>query len=365
MARIVLIDDETNLLRTLARFLERAGHEVSIGSDFAGVAEQLRPGRFDLLVTDIVMPGMDGLEVLREVVERRACREPVVLLTGQPNLETASEAVRRGAFDYLAKPVTKDRLLEVVARGLRHVELLRDRDRSRQKEYDLLRNLALLGEQASLLSHEIRTPITSLRQALHAVGDKLEIDDRVVVEGLIRNIERIERLLAETLTFARPLDLRLQPIELDAWVRDAIAQARRLPVVAGMAIACQGCDVAIEFTGDLQLLGEAVVNLLRNAGEACAGQGRIQVRAQLNENELIVDVADDGPGVPAERCDEIFRPFHSSKTGGTGIGLAFSRKIVEAHGGSLDLVARPERGACFRMRLPRYQGGEAETKPSA
>ncbi len=102
MARIVVIDDEQRLLQTLARFLEQQGHEVVTATEFAAVSEQLYPGRFEVLITDIVMPGFDGMQVLREVVETRGCQEPVILITGEPNLETAAEAVRRGAFDYIS-----------------------------------------------------------------------------------------------------------------------------------------------------------------------------------------------------------------------------------------------------------------------
>ena len=99
MARIVLIDDETRLLRTLARFLEQSGHQAVTASSFAEVEDELWPGRFDVLITDIIMPEMDGLAVLREVVETRGCAEPVLLITGEPNIESAAEAVRLHAFD--------------------------------------------------------------------------------------------------------------------------------------------------------------------------------------------------------------------------------------------------------------------------
>ena len=100
MARAVLIDDEERLLATLARFLERHGLEVCRAKSFAEAQEHLYPGRFEVLITDIVMPDYDGLRVLHEVVNQRGCQEPVILITGEPNLETASAAVREGAFDY-------------------------------------------------------------------------------------------------------------------------------------------------------------------------------------------------------------------------------------------------------------------------
>ena len=173
MAKVVLIDDEVRLLAMLARVLEREGMEVVTATSFAEAEEHLQPGRFEVLVTDIVMPAFDGMQTLHEVVNVRQCQEPVILITGDPNLETASQAVRNGAFDYLQKPVTKDRFFEVVNRGLRHVKLIRERDQARERELQLLKNLAEIGESASVLSHEIRTPINGLRHALQAVGDRL------------------------------------------------------------------------------------------------------------------------------------------------------------------------------------------------
>lgn len=350
MARIVLIDDEARLLQTLARFLEHQGHQVIRGANFAAVAENLRPGRFEVLITDIVMPEFDGMKVLREVVEIRQCQEPVILITGEPNLETASEAVRRGAFDYISKPVTKDKLLEAVSRGLRHVQLLRERDQARQMEMQVLKNLATLGESASVLTHEIRTPITSLRHALRAVGEKLGVEDRVLVEEFIGNLNKIERMLGQTLSFAKPLKLQVQETDLGDLVAQCVREVGNLPVMAGMSVDVRS-DPGLKASVDPQLFGEVLTNLLRNAGEACNGNGHVELRVAREGDGFVLEVADDGPGVPVSLREEIFKPFRSSKDYGTGIGLAFCRKVVESHGGSIGLAERPGTGACFRIEL--------------
>lgn len=351
MARIVLIDDETKLLQTLARFLEQQGHQVWRGSSFRDVQEHLHPGRFELLITDIVMPDFDGMKVLREVVEARRCQEPVILITGEPNLETASEAVRRGAFDYISKPVTKDKLLEAVSRGLRQVQLLRERDQARQVEIQVLKNLASLGESASVLTHEIRTPITSLRHALRAVGEKLGVEDKVLVEEFIGNLNRIERMLGQTLSFAKPLQLKIEAADLARLIADAEREVSRLPAFAGMSVEVR-CEPGLLAYVDRQLFGEVLTNLLRNAAEACQGKGHVEIAAHREGDGCAIELADDGPGVPANRREEIFKPFRSSKDYGTGIGLAFSRKVVESHGGTIRLIDRPGSGACFRIDLP-------------
>lgn len=351
MARIVLIDDEPRLLETLARFLELQGHEVVRADSFKAAQSHLQPGRFEVLVTDIVMPEFDGIRVLREVVEQRGCQEPVILITGEPNLETASDAVRIGAFDYIQKPVTKDKLLESVSRGLRHVKLLRERDQARQMEVQLLKNLAALGESASVLSHEIRTPITSLRHALRAVADKLGVEDRLLIEELAGNLTRIERMLGQTLSFAKPLQPSPQDTALAELVARVVKECAVLPAFADMSVELR-VDPGMHVRVDPQLFGDVVSNLLRNAAEACNGKGHVEVFAHQDETGTTIEVTDDGPGVPASLREEIFRPFRSSKEYGTGIGLAFCRKVVESHGGTLGLVSRPGSGACFRIELP-------------
>jgi signal transduction histidine kinase len=362
VARIVLLDDEARLLQTLARFLENAGHQVVRGSRFAEVEQHLWPGRFEVLVSDIVMPETNGLQVLREVVQVRGCLEPVILITGEPNLESATEAVRTGAFDYVTKPVTKDKLLEATSRGLRHVQLLRERDQARATEMQVLKNLAWLGESASVLTHEIRTPVTSLRHALAAVGEKLGIEDRVLVEELLANLGKIERLLGQTLSFARPLQLQRRTVELAPLLADA---TRALYVTGGdgMHVTTLGVD-GLSLDADPQLLGEVFVNLLRNAAEACHGKGEVTIRASGDASTVVVDVTDDGPGVPGERRAEIWRPFRSTKEYGTGIGLAFSRKIVETHGGTISLSERAGPGASFRIELPRHAEPAPDRRPA-
>lgn len=348
MPKVVLIDDEARLLATLGRFLTREGLEVVQATNFTDAGDHLYPGRFDVLVSDIVMPDCTGLRILQEVVEVRRCQEPVILITGEPNLETASEAVRSGAFDYIQKPVTKDRLLEVVNRGLRHVRLLRERDEARHRELQLLKNLAEIGESASILSHEIKTPINALRHALRAVGETLGVEDSVVIEEFVGNLGRIERLLGETLSFAKPFTPKLSLTTLRA-VLTAAAEEVRAADGGGEVQVELGFEEEHPLNVDAQIVGEVFSNLIRNAVEA--GADRVAVTARPREGWLCVDVQDNGPGIPLRDREDVFKPFHSTKDRGTGIGLAFSRKVIDAHGGRIGL-ASTDSGACFRIEFP-------------
>jgi signal transduction histidine kinase len=351
MARIVLIDDEPRLLATFARFLQGAGHEVHAGEQFSTVEGILHREQFEVLIADILMPGTSGLEVLKEVIER-GCQEPVVLITGEPNLATASEAVRLGAFDYVAKPVTKDKLLEVVARALRHVGLLRERDRARRTEMEVRRNLAVIGESAAVLTHEIKTPITNLNMALRAVADKLDLEHRVVIQELVDRLLRVEKLMQTTLSFSKPLDLKLVPTRVADLFGRLTKQFEGLPDHPRMAIELRTAEDLPSVPLDPERLEEVLVNLVQNAAEACGRHGRVVLSAERIEPQGIrIEVEDDGPGIPPERREEVFKLFHTSKEKGAGLGLAICRKVIEAHGGTIQLVDGRLPGACFRIEL--------------
>jgi signal transduction histidine kinase len=158
-------------------------------------------------------------------------------------------------------------------------------------------------------------------------------------------------MLGQTLSFAKPLKPNRQDVVVVELVQRVVREVSLLPSFAGMSVDVHcGADLRAHF--DPQLVGEVLTNLLRNAAEACGSKGHVELRVERAGDGLVVDVADDGPGVPPNLREEIFKPFRSSQDYGTGIGLAFCRKVVESHGGAIELVSRPGDGACFHVSLP-------------
>jgi len=347
MARITLIEDERLLLKTLARLLEAEGHEVRAVGSAQELGEDLACGKFDLLISDIFMPGTSGIDVLRILMEA-GCQEPIVLMTGEPNVDTAAEAVRLGAFDYLTKPVTKDKLLELVSRAMRQHDLVKERDDARRREMALLRNLAQIGEQSSVLTHEIRAPISGLHHALSAVADRLSMDQAVLIEEMIQRLERIEDLLNGTLSFARPLDLQLRDIQADDLIANAL---EHYPNVDKAVFTVKTQPDGVLLHVDAGRMEEVLVNLVQNALDATENAGPILIRAAMAENGVEIVIEDGGPGIPDDKKEAVFELFHSGKAMGTGIGLPLCRKIVESHGGTLALHDGEMGGAAFHLQL--------------
>jgi signal transduction histidine kinase len=231
--------------------------------------------------------------------------------------------------------------------------------------------VAALGTMAGMLAHDFRGPLTVIRGYAELLADG-PVDEQAVRERarlIVSMIDRLERMTAETLDFARgagSLARRSLPgAELLASLARGLEQ--ELPGLTVVSDVRLGADVRADVDADK--LRRAVGNIAANAREAMGGRGRLHLRATLSpadgraDDRLVIELADEGPGVPAEIREKVFEPFVTrGKKGGTGLGLAVSKRFVEEHGGTVELLPEGP-GARFRLTLPvRAPGGALESK---
>ena len=284
-------------------------------------------------------------ERIRAAIRRAAAGE---FVRGEVTQRSSGERILE--VDFSISPVLDDqgRVVLLIPEG-RDVSVLKASQRS---ETAMLRALATIGESAALMAHEIKNPITAVNVALRAVADALGEDQRAVLEDLVVRMKNLEGIMRRTLSFARPLELKLADCDAGeiyaattASLRDAIARAG-----ARVETAIEG---TVRFRADRQLLGEVIANLVSNAIESRDLPVRVVLGASARGGTVSLRVEDDGPGVPEDRREAIFKPFFTTKGTGTGLGLAICRKIVEEHGGSIVVESASSGGARFLIRLKR------------
>ncbi len=240
--------------------------------------------------------------------------------------------------------------------------------RAQSAENAMLRSLAEIGESAAILAHEIKNPITSINTALRAVADQLGADHREVLEDLASRMQRLERVMRRTLSFTRPVELERRFCCPRDVVEGVEHELRPAAEASGIELQLELPDgpAPSEFHADPQLVGEVLTNLVSNALEARADErpaeagepgrrGVIRISLDYGPRGVSYVVDDDGPGVPASERKLLFKPFHTTKSTGAGLGLALCRKIAHAHGGSLAMTDSALGGAAFRLELP-WQG---------
>lgn len=218
--------------------------------------------------------------------------------------------------------------------------------------------MASLSSLAAGLAHEIRNPVGALKNRAYALGLLVdaELQPKVAaqVASMNRELDRVEHIVGDFLIYARPSEPRIIPCALaelvDMFHHDHQAEMQQRGVRFELGVVEEA-----SFHADPELLRQALLNLVRNAAEACAGRadGCVQIEALALERRIVLAVTDNGPGVPEDLQERLFKPFATLKRGGTGLGLTISRNIARRHGGDLLLASTTAEGTRFELRLPR------------
>jgi two-component system sensor histidine kinase HydH len=278
--------------------------------------------------------------------------------------QSISELLLRVLFFFLVA-MTVNRFVMESKLQLRRYQLLSENlaeaNRSlkqAQEEARRVERLAALGQLSAGLAHEIRNPLGVIKGSAEILKQKLTASDPLAQElaGYIyTEVNRLSALVSRFLDFARPSRLDLRPEDLPVVIDRCLKAVTQQGAVAKVKVQRDYAPGLPPVMLDQDLCDQVFTNLLLNACEAMGEQGgelKISIQPANEGREVVVEIADTGPGVPQEFKEQIFNPFFTTKKTGVGLGLAIVSKIVDAHGGTLKLTSPPGQGACFRLTFP-------------
>jgi two-component system sensor kinase FixL len=229
-------------------------------------------------------------------------------------------------------------------------------DLSRRTELeDRLREasaLARLGEMAAVIAHEVKNPLAAVRGAIQVLGTRLPPgpSDAGIVKEIIARIDALTDLIQDLLVFARPPNPKLANTDMVALVSAVASLLKTDPAFSALQIEVTGAAPPLPADGNLLTI--VFQNLMINAAQAMQGRGAIDIAVTVNGPWHQVVVRDNGPGIPAEIRAALFRPFKTTKARGTGLGMATAKRLVELHGGRIDVVCPPGGGTAVTIQLP-------------
>ena len=361
--RILVVDDESAHRRLLSTALERNGYAVVGAGDGEEALAALRHGGFDLIITDLKMPGMDGVSLLRSA---RALDPDLVgvLMTGQGSIDSAVEAMKAGAQDYILKPFDLTLLLQVVSRAYAMRELFLENKRLLQSVRRQAQDLETANRELEAfsysVSHDLKGPLQAIggfsRLLLEGYGDALDPGARRYLEFIQGETRRMSEITEDLLNLAQVTgaEIRSEPLDLSAMAAGIAAElARRDPE--------RRCTVDVQpgltARGDARLLSIALENLLGNAWKFTGKRtdAHIAFGGAMEGGKYSYYVRDNGAGFDMRNARELFTPFHRQQNAaefeGTGIGLSIVKRIIERHGGRVWADAVPGEGATFHFTL--------------
>ncbi len=379
--RLLVLDDEAAQVQALCHTLEDEGYSVKGFTAAAAALAALRAGAFDIVLTDLTMPGMDGIAFLNAA---RAIDPGLVgiVMTGHGTIATAVEAMQAGALDYILKPFDLRVILRVLARTQAMLRLRREnaalleRLSARTEELEAAnRDLSVANREleafSDSVSHDLRSPLRTIDGLLRVVqedfGDGIPPEARRHLETVAAQASRMSELTEDLLRLSRlgREPLSKHPVDIRGLVQQVVDELHAAEPVRQLDIRIGELPAA---EADPSLLRQVWVNLVANAlkftrrrenalieisGAAQAGD---KGRGPGGAEHKLYSIRDNGAGFDprrAERLFGIFQRLHAAKDfEGTGVGLSITRRIIERHGGSIWAESEPDRGAAFYFTLP-------------
>jgi len=365
---ILLVDDEEDIRTVLQISIADMGYTVHAAENGEKALKIFQSEAPPLVLTDIKMPGMDGIELLRQI-KRKNPETEVLMITGHGDMDLAIKSLKYEATDFITKPINVDALEIALRRACEKIkiraklqEYTESLERLLKEKTELQDHLSSLGLMIGSISHGIKGLLTGLDGGMYLLdaGFKKENQDQIK-EGwdIVKlMIDRIRKMVQDILFYAKERDLKWEKV-------DALSFAREVAQTVSPKIAGQQIEFVCDFdnrVGSIEIdagyVHAALINILENAADACARDEsktdhQIVFRVRKNKAHVIFEVTDNGTGMDAATQEKLFTLFYSSKgRRGTGFGLFIANKIIGQHGGHIEVESKPGQGSTFKLLIP-------------
>jgi len=380
---ILVIDDEESILNLVGIILANRGYTVAKANDaFKGLelVTRLKPS---IVILDYMMPGMDGLEVLKQI-KSHAPDTYVIMFTGKGSEEIAVELMKTGASDYILKPFNNQNLIERIENVLKiraveieNRELIVEREqllheiKAWNEELELRiriesealqkahaevvqsQKLATLGYLAAGMTHEIRNPLNSISLFVQLIKEGVDDTEKLeYVDKILKEVDRVDATLRKLLDTAKRPRYELKNVNIAEIIQKTFDNFA--PQITAQ-------EIILNFSAEKELpllkadpaeLQQIFTNLFLNAIDEMPGGGILGIELIHDNLDIVILVRDSGRGIPRENLPNIFDPFFSTKSMGTGMGLPVVLRIVKNYGGKIEVTDTSDAGTTFLIRLP-------------
>ena len=356
---VLVIDDEESMRDSCSLILAKDGFQPETAENGIIGLEKVQDVKPDIVLIDLKMPGISGFEVLEKIKSLDPSIISIVI-TGYATVESAVEAMKKGAYDFLPKPFTPDQLRIIIRRASERRRLIKETERLRREKILMEENFI------TMVSHQLRSPLGTIAQyfevILSGMVGKVEPKQKEMLNKARDRLKSLMELTNDWLDLARmnrdQIVDRLKPLSLKEVLEDIVGFMQPSAQKENIQLELVPYSGKDEILGDDETLKQVFSNLITNAIKYNNSNGSIKVSLEETENSVAVHVKDTGIGIPEEHLKYIFDQFYrvkkknEKKSSGTGLGLSIAKKIVEAHGGRIEATSEPGNGSDFIVFLP-------------
>jgi signal transduction histidine kinase len=373
--QVLLVDDEKHFREILAKRLVQRGISASEAPGGVEALKVLETNPVNVVVLDVKMPEMSGIETLRHIKDRYPATE-VIMLTGHASTRDGVDGIKYGAFDYLTKPIEFEQLLRKIRQAqnkIRRSEAEKKEAEFRERikqQMAVNERLVALGTIATGVAHEINNPLAIIQDSAGWVKQilaKPEMDSiprrndfEKALDRIQSSVDRARRITQQLLQVVKTQSTEIsdptnmKKVDLEKLVKECITLIELEASYKKININFESFEQPLVVQTDPYQLAQVLLNLLTNAIQATGAGGRITVAMNASQEQVDISVKDTGCGISQENISKIFEPFFSTKPAGegTGMGLYISKEIVVKLGGKMMVESQPGSGTVFTITLP-------------
>jgi len=364
---VLIVDDDRGPRESMQIILESdyTTYPACSVDEALQVLEDLSP---DCIIMDLKMPGRDGLDGLA-AIRKKDCAVSVIMCTAHATLESAQQAIRLRANDYIRKPFSSDELLKAVEDQVSRTRLKRAHYQAVSEVKDIEGKLAgeisEVGMAASALVHDLRNPLTSLLGSVYLLDEELRDEKSGGAPGQNENVQEYMRVISDNLRTCRQLtdnwksltntkSMNWEQFEVKGVVDHAVAYALSKGQLGNRSIETSPPELPVTITADRDQFERLIANLFVNAVQATdADTGSVALQWAEVDGEWVFSIQDNGIGIPPDQVSRVTEPFYTQgKEDGSGLGLFIVRRIVGLHEGTLDVESKLGEGTTFTVKIP-------------
>jgi len=365
---ILLADHEKESRESVAHLLSDEGHTIiqaSNGMDAIDLLVKMEP---PIVITEIKMPGMDGIELLK-IIKRKKPDTEVIMLTRHGNMEMAIQSIHHNAFDFITKPVDVNRLRMVLKNARNRIISQRALDEYTRRLEETIREkiaiqdrLSSIGLMASSISHDLKGLVTGLDGGVYILKSGFEkkndarIKEGMDIVGMMAG--RIETIVTNVLYYSKKRKFVTEHVQVSDFLCELMGVMQAKIRDDSIELEKKIDSRPGSFSVDISALRSALMNIFENAIDACLSEDskkkhHICFSARQTPRHIHFDISDDGPGMDEKTKQNMFNLFFSTKgSKGTGLGLFIARDVIEKHNGTIHVDSAKGRGTCAHVVIP-------------
>jgi len=346
--KILIVDDAIDTVELLKKRFQAEGYDTAEAYNGEEGLQKVSEYNPDLIVLDIMMPKIDGYEVCQRLkADENTKYIPVLMLTAKGEVENKVKGLDIGADDYLAKPFD---YTELSARIRSLLSTKAEHEKKLEEEKS-----GALEQMMDQVAHEIRNPLTAIGGFARKVYGKLSEEDpnKKYMEMIIQDVAVLEDMIKKLIEIKTMAVCYLESANINDIIKESLEVFDKEIKEKAIDVKMKLLDNPHIISADRKLLKRALCSIIKNALEAMTESTKVlKITNETKEDRVEIVISDTGKGISKDKLKNIFDPFVTSKVYGPGLGLTFANKIIQDHGGNIDVESEPYKGTTFTITLP-------------